>query len=184
MKTTLRTSFAAALTCAAILAAGIAPAQDIKAGDLTIEHPWARPNLPSRPLGVYFGIVNSGSDADRLIAATAPGFEAVELHTVVKDGDVMKMQPLEALDVPASGRADLMPGGNHLMLFGASELYEDGGRFPVTLQFEKAGEVAIEVAVQKRPPEGAPAGMDHGAGHGAGHDTMQGHGHGAPKPTN
>ncbi len=36
-------------------------------------------------------------------------------------------------------------------------LLTDGKRFPLTLHFEKAGDVTVEVAVQKQPPEGTSA---------------------------
>lgn len=31
-------------------------------------------------------------------------------------------------------------------------LLTDGKRFPLTLHFEKAGDITVEVAVQKQPP--------------------------------
>jgi len=162
------TAAAAALACGALLGASQAEAHDFSAGAMKIDHPWARPNLPNRPVAVYMKLANTGDAADRLVAAEAPGFEAVELHTVVKDGDVMKMQPIEAVEVPAGGNAMLAPGGNHLMLFGASEQFAEGAHFPLTLVFENAGEVAVEVMIQKRPPEGmegADGMMHHGGTH-------------------
>ena len=38
------------------------------------------------------------------------------------------------------------------MLFGVKQQLKDGERFPMTLRFEKAGEVQVEVAVQKDAP--------------------------------
>jgi copper(I)-binding protein len=34
-------------------------------------------------------------------------------------------------------------------------LLSDGKRFPMTLHFEKAGDVTVNVAVQKKAPDGA-----------------------------
>lgn len=158
-------ALAVAFAGTALLAALPAGARDLTVGALTIDQPWARPNLPNRPLAVYFTVSNAGTTADRLIAASGAGFDAVELHTVIHDGDVMKMQPIEALDIPAGGSTALAPGGNHMMLFGATTLYPEGAQFPLTLTFEHAGEIAIEVTVAKRGPEPAQ-GADHGAGHG------------------
>jgi copper(I)-binding protein len=36
-------------------------------------------------------------------------------------------------------------------------LLSDGKRFPLTLHFEKAGDVTVEVAVQKKPPQDSMA---------------------------
>lgn len=40
-------------------------------------------------------------------------------------------------------------------------LLVDGKRFPLTLHFEKAGEVTVDVAVQKEPPADQPPGHEH-----------------------
>ena len=39
----------------------------------------------------------------------------------------------------------------------ADRLLSDGKRFPMTLHFEKAGDVTVDVAVQKKPPESTQA---------------------------
>jgi copper(I)-binding protein len=43
----------------------------------------------------------------------------------------------------------------HVMLLGLKDrsLLSDGKRFPLTLHFEKSGDVTVEVAVQKQAPE-------------------------------
>jgi copper(I)-binding protein len=47
----------------------------------------------------------------------------------------------------------------HVMLLGLKDrsLLVDGKRFPMTLHFEKAGDVTVEVAVQKQAPDGMQA---------------------------
>jgi len=174
MSRILRGAAVAILTCSALLATNIASAEGVTVGPMTIEHPWARPNLPNRPVAVYLNVTNSGTVPDRLVSATAQGFEAAEIHTVVMEGEVMKMQRIDGLDVPAGGGAMLSPGGNHLMLFGANQLYTEGAHFPLTLAFERAGEVSVEVSVLKRPPEGmgdGAGGMHHGQMHQMDHGT-------------
>lgn len=144
-------------------------AHDIQAGDLTITHAWARPNLPNRPTAAYMAIANAGETADTLISASSPAFETIELHTVIKDGDVMKMQPIDGIPVPVEDSARLEPGGLHLMLFGAEKAFKDGESFPMTLTFESAGAVEITVQVEKRARKHGTHGT-HGnseAGHGA-----------------
>jgi copper(I)-binding protein len=45
--------------------------------------------------------------------------------------------------------------GYHVMLLELKDrsLLTDGKRFPLTLHFEKAGDVTVEVAVQKQAPD-------------------------------
>ncbi|MCP1336541.1 copper chaperone PCu(A)C [Futiania mangrovi] len=148
-------------------------AHDYTAGTLMIDHPWARPAIPNRPGVVFLTVKNTGETADRLIAASTPVAGTVEIHTHIKDGDVMRMVRIEGIDVPAGGMAMLQPGGDHLMLFDIPAPYAVGDSFPMTLTFEKAGDVAVEVQVEMGQ-DGAghsmhnmPAHGGHGQGHGA-----------------
>ncbi|MOA52013.1 hypothetical protein D3C78_1752350 [compost metagenome] len=70
----------------------------------------------------------------------------------------MKMQKVEGVDIPAGGTLTLAPGGYHLMLFGLKKPLAADERFPVTLHFQKAGDVKVEILVQKEAPA---AGQQH-----------------------
>ena len=50
--------------------------------------------------------------------------------------------------MPGGGVADLKPGGDHVMLIGLTGTPKQGGTFPLTLTFEKAGEIAVPVTVR------------------------------------
>jgi copper(I)-binding protein len=71
------------------------------------------------------------------------------------EGDVMKMRQIERIDLPAGQRVELKPGGLHVMFIGLKQPLAVGAKVPVTLKFEKAGELKIEMTVTSRPP---PAG--------------------------
>lgn len=137
-------------------------ALEIVSGDLTIAHPTARPNLPNRPTVAYMKISNGGETDDRLVSARSPAFGKIEFHTVIKNGEVMKMLQIVDIPVPAGHTAALEPGGLHLMLFDGAKLQKDGDMFPVTLTFETGGDVEIMVKVDRR----AGQDRDH-SGHGA-----------------
>jgi copper(I)-binding protein len=51
-------------------------------------------------------------------------------------------------EIPARERITLRPGGSHLMLVDITRPLKKGERFPVTLRFERAGELQVEVEVQ------------------------------------
>ncbi|MGE8372868.1 MAG: copper chaperone PCu(A)C, partial [Pseudomonas putida] len=55
------------------------------------------------------------------------------------------------------------PSAYHVMLMQPKDrsLLTDGKRFPLTLHFEKAGDVTVEVAVQKEAPSGTPQAHEH-----------------------
>lgn len=129
-----------------------------KIGDLTIHSAKSRPNLPNRPMAAYMMIENAGA-GDRLVSAASPAFDIIELHTMSEEDGVMKMQQIEAVDLPAGAMTALAPGGKHLMLFGADESYKAGDTFPLTLIFESAGSIDVMVKVGK-------VGQGHHNGHG------------------
>src|SRR3546814_10366647 len=49
-----------------------------------------------------------------LVATEGEVAERVELHTHTMDGNVMQMRRVEALEIPAQGKAALQPGGIHI----------------------------------------------------------------------
>ncbi|CAD5109799.1 copper chaperone PCu(A)C [Zestomonas carbonaria] len=151
------------LLLAALLAqAGQLFAHEYDAGDLHIEHPWSREMPPTAPTAAaYFAVQNKGAEADRLLGVDTPAAGKAELHEHVHAGEMMKMQQVQSVEIPAGGEARFAPGGYHVMLFDLEKQYRDGERFPMTLHFEKAGDVAVEVVVQKE----APADKGHGHAH-------------------
>lgn len=144
----LKMLFASAL----LLGSTAVSAHSYHVGELDIAHPWSRPLPPVSTTGVaYLKVANKGGADDVLLSAESPVADTVEIHTHVKDGDMMKMRKLEELVIPAHGEQTLAPGGHHLMLMGLKRVPLEGERFPVTLHFKRAGAVEVEVAVDAEP---------------------------------
>ncbi len=123
---------------------------EITAGDIRITHPWARASLSLKARnGVsYITVYNSGSRTDRLIGASTYIADRAELHTHEMKGDVMKMRPVEAVEIPAGGTVEFEPGGLHIMLLGLRTPLRKGMTFPMTLEFESAGDVDVDVVIE------------------------------------
>ena len=140
---------------ALLLPACFAHAHEYKAGELEIAHPWSQELPPNAPtVAAYFVIHNTGATPDRLLSADTPVADKAELHEHVMQGDLMKMQQVPSVAVPAKGDLTFAPMAYHVMLLGLKDrsLLADGKQFPLTLTFEKAGKVEVEVSVQKVPP--------------------------------
>lgn len=134
---------------------GAANAEDFKVGDLSVSDPWSQELPPNAPtVAAYFVIHNTGDSPDRLLSVQTPVAAQAELHAHVMQGDLMKMQPVPGVDVPAKGELSFAPMAYHVMLLGLKDrsLLRDGQHFPLTLNFEKAGPVDVQVSVQKQPP--------------------------------
>jgi copper(I)-binding protein len=123
-------------------------AQDAKLGAIQIEQPRTRATAAGQAVGGGFLKLTNGGPADRLIAARSPASNTVELHTMRMEGDVMRMREVEAIELPAGQTVELKPGGLHLMLMGLKAPLKAGETVPVTLKFEKAGEVTVQLKVE------------------------------------
>lgn len=132
-------------------------AHDYSAGSLKIGHPHALPTAPAQSIGGgYLKLVNTGSTVDRLLSASTPVAQSVQLHSMKMEGDVMRMREVGSIDVPAGQTVELKPGGLHLMLVGLKAPLVAGQRFPLKLTFEKAGEVTVDMSVDKPGAAEAP----------------------------
>ncbi len=144
----------------------------VSKGDLTVSGPWARMSFGKAVNSAGFlTIANKGAKDDQLIAAAAPISRKVELHTHIKEGNVMKMRRIEGgIRIPAGGKAVLQPGGDHVMFIGLYKPLKMGDSFPLTLTFKNAGDIKLTVTAKKKA---MPAGMKM-MGHGKmmGHDKM------------
>lgn len=142
-------------------------------GDAPMIHDaYARAATPNARAGAAFMVIMNPTDTDdRLIEARSDVSARVELHTHVEgeNGMMMMREVEDGLVIPAGGSATLARGGDHVMFMGLRESFEQGKEIPVTLVFEKAGEIAVTIQVDLDREDGHGM-MDHG-GHG-------GHSHG------
>lgn len=97
---------------------------------------------------IYMLLSNSGKEADTLVAVKAEVSEKVELHQTTIANDVMRMEPVEKIEIPAGGQVELKKGGLHVMLLGVKQQLKAGDTFKATLVFSKAGEIPVEVEVR------------------------------------
>lgn len=154
----LRRSLLAALPAVFALPA---IARDYRAGDIVIDQPWTRAAGANGNGGGFMNLRNTGSQADRLVSAASPVARVVELHTHVRDGDVMRMRPVQDIPVGAGETVQLRPGGFHIMLIGLNAPLQQGTRVPLTLRFERAGEVQVELAVEAAGARASGTGHGH-----------------------
>ncbi len=119
------------------------------AGDIMVEDAYVRSASPTAKTGAAFMQIINHGEADRLTGVASPAADLVQLHTHVESSDgVMQMKHVEGgFEVPADGTLSLERGGKHVMLMGLTAPLAQGDTVPVTLSFEKAGDVTIDVSV-------------------------------------
>ena len=155
MNPLIRMSAALAFT----LAGFSALANDYTVGPLKLEQPWTRATPAGAKIaGGYLVVTNTGSAPDRLLGGSSEVSGKVEIHEMaVKDG-VMTMRGLpDGLVIKPGEKTELKPGSYHLMLMDLKRQLKEGESIKATLNFEKAGAVAVEFTVQSVGAR-APAG--------------------------
>jgi copper(I)-binding protein len=150
MKLIRHITIASALAAAALCQAQTAAPQ--------VEAAWARPTVQGQAGGGGFLKITGGKVGDRLLSAAAPVSKTIELHTMEMEGNIMRMRQVAGIDVPAGQTVELKPGGQHVMFIGLTQTLKNGDTFPLTLRFEKAGEVKVDVKVMLQAA-GMPAGL-------------------------
>jgi hypothetical protein len=126
-------------------ASGLARAQE----PLHVADAWAMATPPGASVGaVYLSLHNPSAEPRILVSASTPIAARVELHRVVMQGDLMKMEKQERLTVPPASTVELEPGGYHLMLIGLKQALAAGDELELTLELEGAEPVAVVVEIK------------------------------------
>lgn len=139
-----------------LLTGAMASAKDYPLGDITVRAPWSQALPPSAPtLATYFVISNQGMYADRLLSVDTPIADAAELHQHLHQDGMMKMQQIDSLAIDPAQDVKFAPMAYHVMLVG---LHDDaprseGEHFPLTLHFEKAGDLTVDVEIRRLAPK-------------------------------
>ncbi len=139
-----------------LLAVALAPpaavAHSHKQKSLEVVHPWTPAMAEERKIvnvAVYMKIKNGGKSAERLLGATTPLAEKVELIELKSQGSMILPTAASALTIPASGSLELSPDGPRLLLSGFKKRLDAYDSFELTLEFEKTGQLVIEVLVEE-----------------------------------
>ncbi len=146
---------------AAICLAAPVFAHDFTAGALEIKHPHIpQPAASAKAAGGFMTIINTGTEADRLIGIETALAAKSEVHESKVDANgVGTMTHIDALEIPPGETVTLQHGGYHIMFMGLTAPLTEGDMHKATLIFEKAGRVEVEFSVDA--PTGQGKGMDH-----------------------
>lgn len=129
---------------------------------ILIEQPYGFATLPGTTNGAAFMVIkNIGSEDDKLTGLKARFAGISELHENIIDPDdgTMMMRKISDITIPAGGEAVLEPKGKHLMFLKLKEPLTLGQKTPITLEFEKAGDIKVELDIIQ--PGALPTGHNH-----------------------
>lgn len=115
---------------------------------VTVTDPYIKPPLAGRDVAAGFFTLSNDGAADRLVAASTPIAQTVEIHTHSEVEGVMAMRQIDGIDIPAGGSVKLKPGSYHLMLFGV-ELEEGTADAALTLSYASGHEETLSVPIRR-----------------------------------
>ena len=117
--------------------------------DVEIEGAYARVSIPNVPNSAAFFVIKNNSDKDIAItSANSDIAEKNELHTHIKENEMMKMIKIEKLVVPAKSSLELKSGGDHVMLMGLKKELKAGDEISLELSFSDGDKKSIKVPVK------------------------------------
>lgn len=127
------------------LAAALQPLLD-EPEPLTVVEPRAQVT-PAGVGAAYLTVENRGTADDRLVSVEVlEGAGRAELHEVIAERDVVRMQPRpDGFTLARGEKLHLSPGGKHLMLYGVRQ---EARTVRVTLRFQHGGPLEVTVPIQ------------------------------------
>ncbi len=150
----VKATWTVALLCAGGAAAAQSPA-------VKVDGAWARATVQGQKgTGAFMNI--TAKDGTRLVGVSSPAAGVAEVHEMKMENDIMKMRPVNGVDLPAGQTVSLRPGGYHVMLLDLKAPLANGSTVPVTLRFKdpKGVESKVDVVmpVGFAPPVAAATG--------------------------
>ena len=122
---------------------------------IKVDNVWSRAAIVGHEGVVYLTITNAGP-ADSLTSVSTPVAAMADLHRTINDNGVMKMRPVRSLAIGQGKTVTLAPSDYHIMLMNLRQTLKEGDTFPITLTFEKAGNVTATASVEKAGATSGP----------------------------
>lgn len=113
---------------------------------VVVDDAWAN----ATPVGATVAAVYlkvTAREADTLLSATTTVADHIEMHASSEENGMMRMRPLPTVPLEPGKPFTFGPAGAHFMLMGLRQPLQAGLRFPMTLQFQQAGERTVQVQV-------------------------------------
>lgn len=144
------------------LLAGLLLAGSVHAGaaaHVRASHAWIRVLPGDLPAGAYVTLENQGDQPVALSGASSTVYAQVMLHHSSSAGGMSRMTMVDALPLPAHGKAVLQPAGYHLMLMRAKAPVKPGDTVRLTLRFTDGSMLPTDFIA--RPANALDAGDGH-----------------------
>lgn len=116
-----------------------------------VDDAWVRATVPGQPSSGAFMHITAATDS-KLVEVKSPVAKTVQIHESKMENDVMSMQAVPSIALPAGKTVNIEPEGYHVMLIDLVGQIKEGDSVPLTLIVEdsKGIKESIEVQAQAR----------------------------------
>lgn len=107
--------------------------------DISVSNAYARASIGHAPNSGVFLTIKNNSDKEISLKAVKSSPELckeAQIHTNIKEDDMMKMKKLNELKIEPKSSKELRPGGDHIMLIELSKPLKEGEKISLILEFD------------------------------------------------
>ena len=106
--------------------------------------------MPSNlPMAGYLTLINKGSVAQVLIAASSPEFGETGMHQTVRHEGLMSMRVVRSIEIKPQTSVQFARAGYHLMLMRPRHALKIGDHVQITLQFSNGASLLTDFVVRE-----------------------------------
>jgi copper(I)-binding protein len=126
---------------------------------IKVENAWLQAVPPvAEATAAYMRFRNLSQAPLKLIGASSSIAEKVDLMITTRQQrngqEIMGMESVGTLEIPAGGILELKPGGNHLMIMGLTSHPKEGESVKLTVRFAPGDQqIDVELPVFKQEPK-------------------------------
>lgn len=122
----------------------------VLAADLNIAHGWARETPPGRLMTAAYGTLTNTGDKTIVINGVSSDVAAhSSLHETLIERDRSTMRPVKSLSLAPGEKAELAPGGMHIMLMKLDSPLKEGQSIDICFKLENNNDVCDDFSVTK-----------------------------------
>jgi copper(I)-binding protein len=119
-----------------------------QAGPIEVSDPWVRATPPGAQAAALYLTLQAQEEDERLLGGDTDVAREVQVHTHVHQGGMMRMERIDALELPKGQAVTLKPGGDHLMLIGLEGPLVAGATVEVVLRFDRDESLRVVAPVR------------------------------------
>ena len=112
-----------------------------------VDDAWVRATVAGQQATGAFMTLTASTDS-KLLGVQSPAAKIVQVHQSTMKNDVMSMQPVESVALPAGKAVSFDPHGYHVMLIDLVAQVKEGDSVPLTLIVENAKGEKESIEVQ------------------------------------